>query len=111
MSMFKKGKDKHGPDRYAGLNEQQRLQMRLFEQKQAEAKARFEEVLVDFKNEYNLLVKKYGCIHTGRLVVDQFAGIRPDVVIIDCWAQVKAQEEREKNEVVVPRGERPEVVV
>ena len=93
------------------MSEQQRLQLRQLEQKQAEAKARFDEVLADFRNEYNLLVKKYGCVHTGRLAVDQFVGIRPDVVIIDCWAQVKAQEEADKARAVVPREEKPEVVV
>ena len=93
--MFKKNK---GNGKFDGLSEQQRLQMRQLEAQQAESKKRFEDALPDFKRDYNLLVHKYGCIHSGKIEYDRFRGIWPDVAIVDCWRQVQAQERAQKEE-------------
>ena len=107
-NMFKKNNKANG--KYDGLSEPQRLQMRQFEQKQLESKARFEEVLPKFRDAYNKLVKEFGCVHVGAIRVDRFRGIVPDIDIMDCYRQVQAQEEAEKGRAVMPE-DKPEVVV
>lgn len=82
MKFLKKDKNK-------GLSEQERLAKAQWDKKFEELRQRFEHALPGFRDEYNQLVRKYGCIHTGRIRVDEALGIQPDVVIRDCWEEVQ----------------------